>query len=147
MYSMGDTSSVGSHITNGLFGALNVQPSGAEWYRSQVTQADLKLVTTGTTADGHPKIKYDQVYPAGATYPDGTAIPANTPILNMLDGSLNIVHTDLTAMITGPSAGRFTAPEVNCDAGAPIPPESVQPSIRSSVRTPHRPTGDNHIAR
>ena len=39
VYSMGDTSSVGSQITNGLFGALNVQPAGAEWYRSQVTQA------------------------------------------------------------------------------------------------------------
>ena len=51
MYSMGDTSSIGSHITNGLFGALNVQPKGAEWYRSQVTQADLKLATTGTTSD------------------------------------------------------------------------------------------------
>ncbi len=115
MYSMGDTSSVGSHITNGLFGALNVQPATAEWYRSQVTQADLKLVTTGTTADGHPIIKYGQVYPAGATYPDGTAIPANTPILKMLDDNLNIMHTDLTAMITGPDAGRFTAAEVNCD--------------------------------
>ena len=34
----------------------------------------------------------------------------------MLDSNLNIVHTDLTAMITGPNAGRFTNPEGNCDA-------------------------------
>jgi hypothetical protein len=58
MYSMGDTSSIGSHLAQGLFGALNVQPATAEWYRSQITQADLKLVTTGTTADGHPIVEY-----------------------------------------------------------------------------------------
>lgn len=137
LYSMGDTSSVGSHITNGLFGALNVQPAGAEWYRSQVTQADLKLITTGTTADGHPIINYNAVYPAGSTYPDGTPIPANTPILKMLDNNLNIIHTDLTAMITGPNAGRFTNPEGNCDAGAPIPP-NVDPLFCKNPASPDR---------
>jgi hypothetical protein len=137
LYSMGDTSSVGSHITNGLFGALNVQPDGAEWYRSQVTQADLKLVTTGTTADGHPIINYNANYPAGATYPDGTPIPPNTPILKMLDSNLNIVHTDLTAMITGPRAGRFTQPEANCDAGAPVPP-NVDPLFCKNPASPDR---------
>ena len=137
LYSMGDTSSIGSHITNGLFGALNVQPATAEWYRSQVTQADLKLATTGTTADGHPIINYNANYPAGATYPDGTPIPANTPILKMLDSNLNIVHTDLTAMITGPNAGRFTAAEANCDAGAPIPP-NVDPLFCKNPASPDR---------
>ena len=126
MYSMGDTSSIGSHITNGLFGALNVQPKGAEWYRSQVTQADLKAATTGNTSDQHPIINFNAVYPAGATYPDGTSIPANTPILRMTqalpDGSRKIVHTDLTAIITGPNAGRFTDPETDCAAGAPVSP-------------------------
>ena len=38
LYTMGDTSSTGNQLTRGLFGALNVQPAGAEWYRSQVTQ-------------------------------------------------------------------------------------------------------------
>jgi hypothetical protein len=137
VYSMGDTSSIGSHITNGLFGALNVQPATAEWYRSQVTKADLKLATTSTTADGHPVINYSATYPAGSTYPDGTPIPANTPILNMLDSNLNIVHTDLTAMITGPNAGRFTAPEANCDAGAPIPP-NVDPLFCKNPASPDR---------
>ena len=137
MYSMGDTSSIGSHITNGLFGALNVQPAGAEWYRSQVTQADLKLATTGTTADGHPIVNYNAVYPAGATYPDGTTIPANTPILKMLDSGRNLVHTDLTAIITGPRAGRFTQAEANCDAGAPIPP-NVDPLFCKNPASPDR---------
>jgi hypothetical protein len=61
MYSMGDTSSVGSQISQGLFGALNVQPVDAEWYRSQVTQQDLKLASTGSTADGHPIVNYNSV--------------------------------------------------------------------------------------
>jgi manganese oxidase len=138
VYSMGDTASVGSQITNGLFGALNVQPAGAEWYRSQVTQADLKLVTTGSTTDGHPIINYNATYAAGATYPDGTPIPANTPILKMLDSNLNIVHTDLTAMITGPNAGRFTQAEANCDAGAAVPPAGVDPLFCKNPASPDR---------
>ena len=137
----------------GLFGALNVQPAGAEWYRSQVTAADLALATynanslpgnatlnagctptttctltiTGpnarppfqvkrtpagflNTLDNHPLINYD------ATYADGT------PILKMLDAGNNIVHGDLTAIITGPNAGRFPGttgpnnPEPPCNA-------------------------------
>jgi hypothetical protein len=138
MYSMGDTSSVGSQITNGLFGALNVQPAGAEWYRSQVTQQDLKMASSGSTGDGHPIIKYDAVYPAGSTYPDGTPIPPNTPILKMLDSNNNIVHTDLTALITGPNAGRFTQPQVNCDAGLPVPPAGVDPLFCKNPASPDR---------
>src|SRR5689334_3079516 len=46
LYSMGDTTAVPTgQISRGLFGALNVQPTGAEWYRSQVTQQDLALAT------------------------------------------------------------------------------------------------------
>ena len=37
-YSMGDTEFHRSHITNGLFGALNNQLAEPEWYQSQVTQ-------------------------------------------------------------------------------------------------------------
>ncbi|MGH8546905.1 MAG: hypothetical protein ACREX3_25485, partial [Gammaproteobacteria bacterium] len=45
LYTMGDTSSSGDQLTRGLFGALNVQPAGAEWYRSQITADDLALAT------------------------------------------------------------------------------------------------------
>jgi hypothetical protein len=119
LYSMGDTTAVPTgQISRGLFGALNVQPTGAEWYRSQVTQQDLALATKKgsngqplRTASGQPVIDYNAVYPAGSKYPDGTPIPANTPILNMWmkqpDGTFKIVHSDLTAIITGPNAGRF----------------------------------------
>jgi manganese oxidase len=199
MYTMGDTSSVGNQLTNGLFGALNVQPSGvrtgpltpiiaspwqSEWYRSQVTADDLLLATynanrlpanstlvcnpagssnctftingksvkviktpdfgvgpgatkggylqtTGTgdpALDNHPLIDYNARYPAKR--PDGTPIPAELvgiPILKMLDvdgkcaapGTCNIVHSDLTAIITGPNAGRF--PGANGNPNKPDP--------------------------
>lgn len=129
LYTMGDTTAWPTgQISRGLFGALNVQPKGAEWYRSQVTAQDLALATKKTngqpvkTAQGQPVVDYNAVYPAGSTWPDGTPIPPNTPILKMLDANLNIVATDLTAIITGPNAGRFPGttgpnnPEPPCNA-------------------------------
>ncbi len=90
----------GGSLNSGLFGAINVEPQGAEWYRSQVTEADLRLATTGTTPSGHPIIDYDAVYPVG--HPR-----AGLPIFHMLQGS-QIVHSDLTAIITGPGRENFT---------------------------------------
>src|ERR1044072_1881802 len=100
LYTMGDTTAQPTgQISRGLFGALNVQPAGAEWYRSQVTQHDLELATRKNssgkpvrTNDGQPVIDYNAVYPAGSKWPDGTPIPPNTPILNMLDSHLHIQH-------------------------------------------------------
>ena len=89
----------GGTLPHGLFGSVNVQVSGAEWYRSQVTQADMALATVGTTLGGQPIINYDAVYPS--THPK-----AGKPILKMLNGD-TIVHTDLNAIITGPNKGRF----------------------------------------
>ena len=131
LYTMGDTTAQPTgQLSRGLFGALNVQPKGAEWYRSQVTQQEMAWATKKDnggnpvhTANGQPVIDYNAVYPAGAKYPDGTDIPANMPILNMLDKNGNIVHSDLTAIITGPNAGRFPGttgannPEPPCNAG------------------------------
>lgn len=138
LYTMGDTTSTGRQLVHGLFGALNVQPAGAEWYRSQVSADDLlhatykanslppnaklsagctpKTVCTLTitgkppvkvkqtpggylyTLDNHPLINYD------ATNSDGTPI---LKMIKMIDGVGNIVHSDITAVITGPHAGRF----------------------------------------
>jgi len=91
----------GGSINAGLFGAVTVQPAGAEWYRSQVTNADLALATTGTTPGGQPIVNYNAVYPTGHAL-------AGLPILRMTQGNA-IVHSDLTALITGPNAGRFPA--------------------------------------
>src|SRR5689334_2718371 len=94
----------------GLFGSVNVEPRGAEYYRSQVTEADLKLAqkrnpdgTLVFTPAGQPVLNYDAVYPASSTR------PAGTPILKMLDANNNLVHTDLNAIVTGPGRGNFPA--------------------------------------
>lgn len=119
LYSMGAPMRTGQ-ITAGLFGAINVQPKGAEWYRSQVTEADMKLATkpapNDKTPDGHPRIDYDKTYPAcPANNPNGfnrtircsdPSLPP-MPVLNMLDADNNIRHTDLTGLITGPKSNGY----------------------------------------
>ncbi|HXQ73772.1 MAG TPA: hypothetical protein VN844_24940, partial [Pyrinomonadaceae bacterium] len=57
LYTMGDaTAEPTGQISRGLFGALNVQPESAEWYRSQVTKQELDWATTGVTANKQPII-------------------------------------------------------------------------------------------
>ncbi|MEQ1620926.1 MAG: hypothetical protein ABL919_05935 [Methylococcales bacterium] len=190
----------GGSLSQGLFGAVNVENKGSQWYRSQVTEQDLALATSdGTKSDGkyYPVIDYAAVYPAvdtrkpaeqlilitnqdgsptatatlskissnigfvaadvGKTLlgkmgkalinqvnPDGSAnvtilepfnaeIPpyswriegtaahpfAGTPILNMLDGSGNIVHSDINAIITGTNLGPFGTNEEPLNAVYP----------------------------
>lgn len=83
----------------GLFGIVNVEPKGSEWYRNQLTNAELVMATTGLTADNHPIINYDAVYPVGHRL-------AGKPILKVLDGN-RIIHNELNAIITGPNHGDF----------------------------------------
>ena len=98
----------GGTLSEGLFGSVNVEVRGAEWYRSQLTAAEMALATV-KNADGTPKVtpagqpilNYDAVYPAG--HPR-----AGKPIIKMLNVD-TIVHTDLNAIITGPNKGRFPA--------------------------------------
>jgi len=110
LYSMGSTTGGegdGGQLNAGLFGAVTVQPTGAEWYRSQVTANDLELATTGRTPDGHPIINYNACYPKGQ---DCALTPNEKPILKMTRDTLSgpeLVHTDLNAIITGPGANAF----------------------------------------
>lgn len=102
LYSAGATTGGegdGGSLNSGLFGAVNVEPKGSVWYRSQVTAADMVVATTGVTPHGQPKINYNAVYPDGATYPSGGLIPSGTPVLKILDDNNNIVHSDLTAIV------------------------------------------------
>ena len=117
---VGDPLSFGGQLMQGLFGAVTVQPKTAEWYRSQVTKADLDLATTGKTADGHPIIDYDKVYPP--THPR-----KGQPILKMLDAGSNIVYSDLTAIITGPKHGRFDCADCPDFKANPSYPDRSQP--------------------
>jgi manganese oxidase len=86
----------GGQLGLGLFGAVNVQPKGSTWYRSQVSHAELRAVTvTKASKQGrHPyrEIMFDKVGVGGR------------PILAMLDGnaadlSRQIMHTDLNAVV------------------------------------------------
>jgi manganese oxidase len=79
----------GGTLSEGLFGSVNVEPKGAEWYRSQVTAADMAAAKIGSTTGGQPLLDYNK--------------------FSMLDANLNIVATDLNAIITGPNKGRFPA--------------------------------------
>src|SRR5207302_10210599 len=112
----GGCAQCGGQLTSGLFGAVNVEPPGAEFYRSQVTAADMRLATTGTTPAPlqQPMIRYTQRYPADYTPPAGSNAPkACWPILQMVAqpatvvngqcvvqaGPLTTYYTDLTALI------------------------------------------------
>ncbi len=122
----------GGTLSLGLFGVVNIQPSGtsagqswqAEWYRSQVTEQDLCLATPKKDKDhpeGHtwsdgrctrPSANSLPVIDYQATYPDKHP-RAGLPILNMrcnvpkLCDKNELIYSDLTAVITGPKAGRF----------------------------------------
>jgi hypothetical protein len=90
MYSTGATTGGegdGGTLPEGLFGSVNVEPKGAEWYRSQVTAAEMAAAKIGTTAGGQPILDYNK--------------------FRMLDVNNNIIATDLNAVITGPNKGRF----------------------------------------
>ena len=113
----------GGTIAYGLFGAINVEPRQAEWYRSQVTQADLALATVGTLPTGHPKIDYGAKYPAGHPF-------AGRPILSMLSGN-EIVHGDLNAIITGPQRGLLPA--------GTYPPNNILAPHASKPQAPNQP--------
>jgi manganese oxidase len=76
----------GGQVVLGLFGSVNVQPRGSKWYRSQITNEQLKRATIRTNPDGTPVINYE------AADQDGK------PILNLLKGN-QLVHSDLNAII------------------------------------------------
>ncbi|MDH3642034.1 MAG: hypothetical protein OES38_08045 [Gammaproteobacteria bacterium] len=107
----------------GMFGQLNVQPAGARFYRSIVTEEELRLATVGTVPSdcgpgqvsgvdcnpgGQPIIDYEATYPA--TNADGSPSvwaaegKAGLPVLNMLTAANELVHSDINAIIAGPNA-------------------------------------------
>jgi hypothetical protein len=90
----------GGSTNPGLFGAVIVEPQGARWYRSQVTREDFAAAVEGPSALNLPILDYDAVYPLG--HPR-----AGEPVLAMLDPTtLEILRSDLTAIIVGSSPNR-----------------------------------------
>jgi manganese oxidase len=95
---------------NGLFGAINVEPKAALIHRSQITEEEMRLATTGTTSLGQPIINYEATYPNGT--PWSTEGKSGLPIINVLCTTAvrgkcvanEIVHSDINAVISGPNA-------------------------------------------
>ncbi|MBI2876158.1 MAG: hypothetical protein HYY20_04690, partial [Candidatus Tectomicrobia bacterium] len=109
----------GGNLGNGMFAAINVEPPGADYFRSQVTEEELRLATQKdsegnllTTADGHPLVDYDALYPN--VEPWTSEGKAGLPVLRMttLTGARGtLVHSDINAIIAhrsdGGSLGNF----------------------------------------
>ena len=102
----------GGTLNAGLFGAINVEPRGSVWYRSQVTKQDLALATTAELASGHPKLDYTTFYPGGNRR-------AGLPVLAMLQGN-EIVHGDINAIIGGNFAEEYPANPVYPNRNQPF---------------------------
>ena len=126
----------GGTMSYGLFGAVNVEPYGTQWYRSQVTRVEMNLAAAAWTGSdsigwsptvepqvdasgnlkirltpaGQPVINYDARYPSDPASAFFDPLKAGLPILNMLDG-LKLVHSDLNAIIAGPAADGFKIPK------------------------------------
>ncbi len=99
-------------LTLGLFGAVNVEPPGTEWYRSQTSHEDFlraaqKVPDSQSPTGYRYQIDYDAVDSSGK------------PVLKMLDRNNQLVYGDLTAVITGPHHGM-------------LPPRPTNPAL------PHR---------
>ncbi len=78
----------GGQIGLGLFGAVNVEPAGSRWYRSQVTQETLQQATRTDASRQHPFARVD--YEAERN---------GTPLLAILNKRNEIVHSDLNALV------------------------------------------------
>ena len=128
----------GGQISMGLFGSVNVEPRGSEWYRSQLTEAELTMarakaadgITPLTTKAGQPVVNYDAVYPKG----NAVGRAPLTPILKILDSSNNIIHSDLNAIITGAGRGNFAPGTYN-----PIATAGDRPGATTSTTVRNRP--------
>lgn len=102
--------SYGGSLNPGLFGAINVQPRGSRFFRSQVTRNDLDLAKKPPGTPGwdtrFPEINYTAKYPAGSPDPE-VCWQSDDPILEMTKGN-EIVQPDLTAIVTGPDLDGWT---------------------------------------
>ena len=103
---------------NGLFGAINVEPSSktpgrfTRFYRSQLTEEEMRLAADADgngiidsaekTAAGQPVLNYEKLYPN--VQPWISEGKAGLPVVNILTGSNEIVHSDINAIIAGPSS-------------------------------------------
>lgn len=95
----------GGQVGLGLFGAVNVQPKGAKWYRSQVTAQELKQATTGRTKHNQPIINYEATIKTG--------LRAGDPILNMLKCQEQSPHVGWNSRDVCGTGGELVSSDLN----------------------------------
>ena len=141
------------HITNGLFGQVIVEPSGAAIYRSQTLEEEMRLATTGTTGGGQPILDYEATYPGAPGDGSVWALEgkAGLPVLNMMADrgpsvlytgrpKVEIVHSEINGLVAYGPGGRMSAPPTGVNAGKTGHfPESTYPLESVGKRNPTVP--------
>jgi len=152
----------GGQIDRGLFGAVNVEPAGGEFYRSQLTAEDLRLASRPVKTicrypleenvqnpENNPdEISIDDSASTGGTTPRcvpvtrypvlnyDTLYPAGHPLAGRPVLSMmkgdTIVWSDISAIITGPNRGDFPASSF-ANPGVPVYPERLRPFREHTV--------------
>ena len=125
----------GGSVPHGLFGAVNVENKGSEWYRSQVTEQDLALAATNSTElDGkyYPVIDYAAVYPQVETRKPQEELTlvatesAYTATMSKLTSNKGFTELDRNKkLIVGDFVGTIIA--VNADGSATITTDESAP--------------------
>src|SRR5207249_4462466 len=79
----------GAQSSSGLFGAVNVQPEGAEYYRSQVTREDLNAATVRpvTRRDGSLAIPGEEFVTLSRVETDAEKLLAGKPEARISSGA------------------------------------------------------------
>ncbi|NQZ06639.1 MAG: hypothetical protein HRT35_05690, partial [Algicola sp.] len=145
-------------VTAGLFGALNVQPEGAEYYRSQVSEVDMTAAqqiysdtnknmvaceydpTLGCSEGGQPLINYQAVYQPSSIYAGKLVLNMVRQVGNSANKIVELIYTDPTAIITGPNAGAFSADDPDPEFfQVPQTPQRTQPWREFNIMY-HEPT-------
>ncbi len=102
----------GGQLGLGLFGSVNVEPAKSKWYRSQVTDEQLRAVSTGKAKTGTPIIDY--------TKKDNNGVPLLDMIMASSDpfAANELVHTDINAVVdvseNGENCTGITGPGSSC---------------------------------
>ena len=119
----------GGSLAHGLFGAVNVENKGSEWYRSQVTEQDMTLATTSSTqSDGkyYPVIDYNAVYPAVETrkLPEQLILTSNSDgstkaTMSSLSSHIGFIAADIGKTLVG-TIGKARIDEVFADGSAKV---------------------------
>ncbi len=117
LYTMGDTSTQGDQLVRGLFGAINIQPQYAEWYRSQVSAAEMALATYRADSPGVTLSDCNSSNQCTMTLASGSGPPAHLKVIKTPGGYLNTLdnHPLINYNAVYPAGSKWAD-------GTPIPP-------------------------